>query len=454
MRETVQNNDIEFDIGITNFKDDQIVNIQGLVVEFNVYEDIFSPVIKADFLIKDAVGVSERLPIVGDEKIILRYKTAGERRFVNLVFSVYKITQRTILEERSHGYVIHAVSREGIKNLNSIEEGSYTNSRISDIVNTVYNNQIKPIGDKNLVTEDTAGFHSFIATKQTPFEFISLLGSEAQSAVYPSTSSFVFYEDVSNFNFRSLSSMFDSEKVDDFYLADPSDEKLRDGKESIKSYQSIIGISFENAFDTLGGLNNGMYKNTVYTLDTILKKFNTRNFDYVQDFDQLTHIDSKRFISDVGDIGSSGVPSHQRFISSRITNNEYAKESYLNTRVTNTSDVHLASPRRRQFFLNNSISEMQNFSQYTMNVSIPGNSLLKAGNLINVFVPQNSDINEQIQKYLLLFGQTNPTFLISAIKHNYKSTTGAYTSTMNVMKESFGTTIKSEYKSKDRGNEV
>ena len=449
----VENNDIEFEVGLVNFKNDQILNIKGLVVEFNVYEDIFSPVLKADFLIKDSVGLTERFPIVGDERVLLSFKTAGERKTVDLVFDVYKITQRTVLEERSHGYVLHCTSREGIKNLISSEDSAYVNQPISDIVTKVYDNHIRSAGNKSLEVESTNGSHSFVSPRITPFEFISLLASEAQSLNYPVTSSYIFYEDLDQFNFRTISSLLDGEVAERFYLADPSDEKLRDGKNEIKPYQSIIGVTFENGFDTLGGLNNGLYKNDVIAIDTILKKFTSTNFDYIRDFSRLTHTNNHPIISDIGTIGSGGVGKHERFLSSRLTTQDYSKESYLNEKITQGNDPHLSSPRRRQNFLNNSVSEMQMFGQYTMNVSVPGNSLLRSGNLVNVHVPQNSDVNEDIQKYLILFGQENPTFLVSAIKHNYKSTTGAYTTTMSVMKESFGQQIKSEYRSKDRSNE-
>ena len=89
-----------------------------------------------------------------------------------------------------------------------------------------------------------------------------------------------------------------------------------------------------------------------------------------------------------------------------------------------------------------------------MNVSVPGNSFIKVGELVNIYVPQNSDLVSDKETYLKLFGQIDPSFLITAVKHNYKSTTAAYTTTFNVMKESFGREIRSEYASKDRSNEI
>lgn len=454
MRQNVENNDIEFDIALVNFKGDQAIDIKNLLVEFNVYEDIFSPFLKADFLIKDGVGLTERFPIIGDEKILLSFKTAGEKKFISLTFSLYKITQRTMIEERSHGYVLHGISREGLTDQVSTEERAYTNEPFSDIVTKVYNNHLKKVANKKFVVEPTEGLFSFIAPGVNPSMIIQQVASEAQSAKYPSTSSFVFYEDVDQFNMRTISSMYDSDVVESFYLADPSDEKLRDNKESITSNQTIIALTFETGFDTLGGIMSGLYKNDVESIDTILKKYQATDFDYVRDFSKMTHVSDNPVLTTFGTIGApDGGVQHTRYLSTRISTNDYKKTSYLDGKVTNANDPFLASPRRRQKFLNQSINEMQMFAQYSMSIAVPGNSLLRSGNLINVFIPQNSDINEDIQQYLKLFGQTNPTFIVSAIKHNYKATTGAYITTMNINKESFGQPIKSEYISKDVANE-
>ena len=85
---------------------------------------------------------------------------------------------------------------------------------------------------------------------------------------------------------------------------------------------------------------------------------------------------------------------------------------------------------------------------------MPGDSYIQPGYLVNIFIPQNSDVQDDFQKYLKLYGQIEPMFLVSAVKHNYKADTGKYITVMNVTKESFATRIKSEYESRDRSNEV
>jgi len=456
-REKVDSGDIEFEINIVNFKGDQALDIKPLLIEFNLYGDIFNSVLKADFVIKDGLGLIERFPIVGDEVIVLKYKTAGEREFQTFILSVYKISNRVAIEERSHAYIIEGISREGIVNQQTIVDRAYTNQSIGSIVEKVFDESFKLNRKKELIVEpEPGGLHSFIAPKTTPFEFINMLASEARSTFYPNDTTYIFYEDAFNFHFTTLGYLFENVPIESYYLQDPSVEDLRDGKDEIKKHQTIIDMSFDANFDTLRGLNSGLYKNNIQTIDTILKKYQSSDFSYNTKFDDMPHLglNPNKVISEKGFIGTSGSPTHQRFLSSRLTSSTYSEESYLNEKVTNTTDPYLYSPRTRHNFIGSGTSALNNFAQYTLNVVVPGDSYIQPGYLVNIFIPQNSDVQDDFQKYLKLYGQIEPMFLVTAVKHNYKAETGKYITVMNVTKESFATTIKSEYESKDRSNEI
>ena len=457
MSRIVDTGDIEFEINLINFSGDQILDIKPLLIEFNIYGDIFNTTLKSDFFIKDSVGIIERFPIVGDEKVIFRYKTAGERKFQTFIFDIYKITNRAAIEERSHAYVLECVTRETIINELSIEDRAFVNESIGSIVQKVWTNNFGNLQGKELIVEpETQGFHSFIAPKQTPFQFINMLASEARSPFYPDNTTYVFYEDAFNFHFTSLGYLFENVPVDSYYLLDPSVQEVKDNKSDIKKHQTIIDFSFESSFDTLSGLNNGMYRNNIQTIDTVLKRYQSVDYSYLEKFFDQPHVsfNPTPYLTDKGTVGNYGKPTHQRFLSSRITSQEYATESYLNGRISNTNDPHLHSPRTRQKFLGSAINQIQNFSQYNINVVIPGDYYIQPGYLVNIYLPQNSDVQDDYQKYLKLFGQLEPLFLITAVRHSYRADTGKFNTTMNVTKESFGATIKSEYDSKDQANEV
>lgn len=440
--------DIEYEIALINYKQDQVIDLKRILSEFNVYEDIFNNTMSCELVLLDSIGLLERLPIIGDEKIVLQFKTTNEDENTELIFDVYKVSSRSIVEERAHAFVIHAVSSEGIVDPISKVDRAYVNQPISATVQQIYNQYLKPVGGKELEVESTDGPQSFVFY-HNPFDALNLLASEAASTKYKNKSSFIFYENQDGFKFKTISSLLEQEPKENYYLGEINLDAIRDSQGEIKPYQTIIGINFEKTFDTLQALQMGMFLNAVDTIDPILKKFTSSDFNYKNDFQKLTHLGSKKIISDNGPISKGTNSAHTRFLSTQITNGDYKQESYLSGKISSGTDPFLASPRKRHKFLNNALSERAAFSQYTLNVTVAGNNLLKAGDIVNIFIPQNSDIEEDKQQYLKHFDQTNPKFLITAVRHNYKSTSGYYTTTINCIKESFDREIQSEYKSED-----
>jgi hypothetical protein len=446
MRKITKENSIEYSVSLINFDQTQTIDIKSLVMELGVYYDIFSNSITCELLIKDGVGLIERFPIVGDEKIVMKIRTTGEKKFLTFVFDAYKISTRKMLEERVHLFVLHGVTPyTTVNNVTTIPR-SYKSLPISDIVSKIHSEYLDD-GRKPLITESTKGLYSIAGANRTPLELISLLSKEAQSSKYDVSSTYLFYEDDDNHHFTTLSSLYDKQSVDDFYLADPSDEDMFYGKGSIKPYQTIQAFSFDRNFDTIQSMVNGVYKNTVNVIDPITRTYKSTLFDYNKQFNELTHISGKRLLSDSGTIAKGEDSIHYRMVVSQLTDNDYSDVSYFSGKIQD--DVLLGSPRARHKFLGHSISEMFNVGQYTVNLTIPGNSALRVGNLINVYIPQPSDVKDDALKYLKLFGQ-QATFLITAMKHQYNTTNDTYVTVLSCTKESFGATIKSELKSRDQ----
>lgn len=439
---------IDYVVNLINYNDSQTVNITKLIAELNIYQCVFSNTIKIDILISDAVGLAERFPIVGDEKIVVRIKTIKEKKARKYVFDMYKLDKRQLIEERQHSYVLHGVSRQGLADTVNNVYKPYIDTPISDIVSSVYSEFLQPAGDKSLNVESTDGKYSIIGSGQTPIQFINRLAREAQTSKNQDTSTYLFYEDDDQFNFVTLGSLFEKTSVEDFYLGDPSDSKLKDSKNNIKPYQTILGLTFETGFDTVDGMLNGVYKNRVDSIDPILRKFETKTFDYMKDYDKLNHISGKKYISDSGTIAKGEGNSHRRMMVTQLSDNDYTQETYISGKTS--GDVLLNAPRVRQKYINQSISELGNMGQYTLSITVPGNTNLTVGELVNVHVPQPSDVKDDGRKYLKLFGR-DATFLITDLKHTYKAPDDMFVTVLTCVKESFGADIKSEYKSRDQG---
>ena len=53
------------------------LNHESVFVELNIFEDLFSNVLKGTFTFVDTQGWAEQIPLIGDETLVVSYSTPG-----------------------------------------------------------------------------------------------------------------------------------------------------------------------------------------------------------------------------------------------------------------------------------------------------------------------------------------------------------------------------------------
>lgn len=437
------------------------VDLTRSTIEFSVYEDLWSNFMSADITVQDNQGMIETIPIFGEELIRIKFKTPTFKNFIDKLFVIYKIDKRQSMNERTDVYTLSLISIENIVSMISTVDDSYVGKEISEIVNLVYFNYIynssKTFGRLNefkfnaeprdIFVEDTQGLQSFIAPTNTPFDFMSYLTTEAQSVEYEE-SDFVLYEDRDKFNFRTISSLIDTDPVDSFYLADPSAKQYSDTK--VKKYQIIEKLQYDNQFDLIERIASGMYDNTVKTIDPILKKYEEIDFNYYNETlppSTFKGLGNWPVISQWSVYKNLNGESYSKYIVGNLSDDEYYQTSYLDNRTIdadrNVFDPYTRYPFRKHLFLNTRTSKLsQLHNGIRLSISIPGNTDLKVGDVINVFVPQNRATVENEAKYNFFFGQEKPKFLITALTHRYNYNEDLYYTMLEVVKDTFDKQIR------------
>ena len=101
-------------IGLIAFdrSEDSFVDIKPMCVEVAIFEDIESSSVSIQVLVEDGIGIIERMPLVGDEKIIITYRTPSFDDYVEAEFDVYKHSVINKSKERVREYSIFGVSPE------------------------------------------------------------------------------------------------------------------------------------------------------------------------------------------------------------------------------------------------------------------------------------------------------------------------------------------------------
>ena len=163
-----------------------IIPLNGLTVSISLFENIFSPTMSGTITLLDANSIVSNLPIIGQEFLSFKIKTASITEegtsvidFTKNPFSVYKIDQR-IEGTNSELITLHFASPEMLRNLRTRVSKRYTNT-IDNIAIDVIQNSRYINSKKDLFVEETVGVRKIISPNSNPFTFIQKLSSEAIS---------------------------------------------------------------------------------------------------------------------------------------------------------------------------------------------------------------------------------------------------------------------------------
>ena len=444
--ENQQIGDVDFSIEIVNHTLEDVVDIKRLVADFTYSEDINKPFTSLRIVIADATGMAELFPLVGDELVAIKFKSPNQVEYIQKLFKINSIYARNIVQERAHVYVIEAFSLEFFKNKTVSIGDSYKGMLGSEIVQKVYDNFFKDTGyqeigvfPKPLTVENSTNLITINSNTQSPINFLLQVAHYSENNQYKS-SVYRFFEDKKGYNFKTINSMLRFDPVKDFYFG----QTIAKSKENITPYQLINGITFGRSFDMYDRLSKGLLDSSVDIIDPITKTYVEKSFNYYDNFNDLTHLDNFPILSNKTKYQGLDGSSSSNYVSARYNNNEKYTDivPYITERITASNDPHLFHENTRYNFLMQHKSQVQSLTSYTLDITVPGDTMLKSGDLINVFIPQNSKYENQMQKYMLHFGQQTSKFFVNAVKHQYIKNSGYFSTVLNVSKESFNREVQ------------
>ena len=230
-------NDVDFDL-----------NIAGRFVEMNIYEDLFSNVLKGTLTILDTQGLAELIPLIGDETLLISFSTPGgagtiidkntvledsrtlSEETVRQRFKVYDCKE-TVSQNRAKSYELFFVSEEYMFSSKTKVSKGYRGQEYSVIVKDVItkmNENIKEDDRKSTYIEKTGTPQNVIIPNWSPLQAINFCASRSlseditpQDQTDASTnptpralgSLFVFYEKLgTGFFYESIETMIRKQK--------------------------------------------------------------------------------------------------------------------------------------------------------------------------------------------------------------------------------------------------
>jgi len=152
------------------------LNVPGVLIQLNVYEDLFSNILKGQVTFVDTQGLAEAIPLIGDETLILSFLTPGgegtqitaettngdsqtvAEESVRQRFKIYDCKE-TQIQNRVRSYQLFFVSEEYVTSSKIKVSKGYSGQKYSFIVKDVMqkiNKTIKSDFRKNIYIEETS----------------------------------------------------------------------------------------------------------------------------------------------------------------------------------------------------------------------------------------------------------------------------------------------------------
>lgn len=356
--------------------DGQSVDLRVIYTEINIYQDIFANAMTGNCSISDGANIFGHLVAQGFEFLHIVYDKPGLNKPVDQRFRVY--SKKVIPEKLSSQTVIlRFCSEELMISKGTAFSKSYSGMLISDIVKDIMTNILKtpaklfPSGN----IETTTNINSFNMPHMNPFQTINWLAARSTSSYVGAT--FMFYENQTGYNFRSLQSL---ENVPGPSLIYNVNVKNIQGDPNLDFYD-VSNYEIVQTPDSMESLMSGRFASRLMTLDPLRQKYTQYDLngdDLFKDSINLgTGKQYNNFQDRLGHTLSTSYDSKRTFYP---TNLGQDTASYIQGKQqVNQSNVEKWLLERQ--------SQLMTLMGMRIKISIPGNSLIKVGDVIQLNLP-------------------------------------------------------------------
>ena len=373
-------------------------DLRGMYESLNVFEDLFSPFLVGELLIRDGMNLIQHFPIIGQEKIQITFFTPGLGKN-KVAFEVSGISERVYDPTgKQQIYTLYLSSPERMNNMTTRVSKAYEGT-ISDMVGKIYEEYLLdddyPV---EFLAETTLHTHKFVIPNKKPIDAINWLSKRATSEKNPEQANFLFYQTLDGFKFLSPSTLMNQREVQE-YRYDPLRSAYNSAgqRDVVRELQNIKSHSIEDSNNRVEQMKRGMFASKLITHDLVTQQWNEHKYTYADKFDSIPHIEQHPLTSRMQTTMNTKEDSVFRFYpkhkgsQDEIDNNDRAEEWVLQRK-----------------------SLIQQLSGMTLSLELPGDSSRRVGDIVGVKLPTPEPKHNEIKwedQYL------SGKYMISAIKH-------------------------------------
>lgn len=409
----------------------EVTDVTDLISAINIYEDIFKSAITGDISLVDTTNIVTSLPIIGQEKLILKIVTPQDGlvdRTTSLDFTeyplyIYKVDSTIKVNDSTNAVSLSFTSAEAVRNNRIRVSQAFEGEPAVDILQKIIRDEDLLNSKKEFYYEETSNNFKFVSPNSRPLDFINKIAKRCLSKEYNFAPTFVFYETCKGFYFRTIDSMMDRKNVRSVYT---SDTPNLEGADAARHMLNIIDYNVAGSTDTMMNMRGGMYGSNLLMIDLLNKTVENFNYNYFDSFEegekQDVHVDeyAKSYSSEQAPLASKCKDDFGNFLV------DYDQSTLYMQAVDRDVPQGIFSPRHTGTFdysgTDNWLQRREGRfmaldSSLRLEMQVHGNTSLAAGDLIGVNIPnKNPKTLDQTSADPYYSGR----YLVRTLRHSFE----------------------------------
>jgi hypothetical protein len=409
------------------------LDLKPYMMEFHLYEDIFSPTLQGSVVIRDAINLIGKLPIIGDEILTVDIQTpwgdlAGENKSnlgsfdplnkIQKSFSVYAVKNRKLNNDREQYYQLFfcsiEASTDNIIRLSQKYEGTTDEIAFKifeDNISTprIFTNKqaVDDTDDKTqLFIADTphSSVITFVPPMWSPIQTINWLAKRCIGSEYK-TPTFLFFETTKAFYLSSIEELvayqLENNQIYSDYVYHPNIDSLDTTSSLSKGFATVEAMNFLTNLDIIQSQDLGHFASTVHSFDIVKKDYKSYYYDHGFNFNgtpenPTKHMESYKFVADSKGAGSFQYDETRKFnmiypMNVLRSGDNRPFVSTVNPGVLDSTEDSI--DLHPEQFVAQRNSSLMDITTMRLQLTVPGRTDIEVGRLIRFYYPSVGEKN-------------------------------------------------------------
>jgi hypothetical protein len=397
------------------------VDLTGMMIEVDIYEDIFSHTLSGSITITENFNLIHSLPIIGEEVIEIEFKTPGIKKTFSKQFFLYKIGRKMIDANSKNLYLLNIISVEALKDLNTKISKAFTGMPHT-IAEEIFNKYLKV--DTKLDIKQAANNIKFISLYWSPFKCINFALSRAIGIDKFKTPTYLLYETNQGFKVRSLNDLFKEEPISEFFFDKKNMRNIMPDGESTRDidreFKQIEKFDIIESMDYVDRLMNGVYSFKVFDINILTKTIKKQIYNYWDNFEDTNHLGEH--------------PTHSKYV---FFNDENCRIEWV---VTNPYVYDNIKTDLKAEILSKRLPLLAQTEMITVEITVPGRLGIECGNTVNLNMKNYETKKTEDATVSDMDKYYSGKYLVTSIEHRLTQT--RHKMSMQLVKDSFNSKVE------------